>query len=35
MWAQILPPTDDATWRSNMAVVAAELAKDGGRAMGR
>jgi hypothetical protein len=35
MWAQILPPTDDATWRSNMAVVAAELAKDGGRATGR
>jgi hypothetical protein len=33
MWAQILPPTDDATWRSNMAVVAHQLAKDGGHAV--
>jgi len=33
MWAMILPPTEEATWRHNLAVVAHELAKDGGTAM--
>lgn len=31
MWAMILPPTEHSRWRHNLAVVAAELAKDGGR----
>ena len=33
MWAMILPPTDADTWRRNLGVVAAELAKGGGRAV--
>ena len=33
MWAMILPPTEDSLWRHNLAVVAAELAWDGGRSM--
>jgi hypothetical protein len=35
MWAEILPPTDEATWQRNLAIVARELAKDGGRAIAR
>jgi hypothetical protein len=33
MWALILPPVDEATWERNCAVVAAELARHGGRSM--
>jgi hypothetical protein len=33
MWAMILPPTADDVWCRNLAVVAAELARDGGTAM--
>lgn len=33
MWAMILPPTDQATWDANCAIVATELAKRGGRSM--
>ena len=33
MWAQILPPTDEDVWNHNLAVVARELAKEGGRAI--
>jgi hypothetical protein len=33
MWAQILPPTPDDIWNRNLAVVAQELANDGGRAI--
>lgn len=28
MWAMILPPPDEATWRRNLAIVATELARD-------
>ena len=33
MWAMILPPTDEATWRQNLVIVARELARGGGTAM--
>jgi hypothetical protein len=33
MWALILPPTAEEVWHRNLAIVAAELAKDGGRAI--
>jgi hypothetical protein len=33
MWAEILPPTPEADWQRNLAVVARELAKEGGRAL--
>jgi hypothetical protein len=33
MWAQILPPTPAEVWQSNVAVVAAELAKVSGTAI--
>ena len=31
MWAMILPPTPQEIWNRNLAIVARELAKDGGR----
>jgi hypothetical protein len=34
LWAMTLPPTSESEWNRNLAIVAAELAKDGGRAMG-
>ena len=33
MWAMTRPPTPDAEWNRNLAVVAAELARESGRAM--
>jgi hypothetical protein len=33
MWAMILPPTADDVWRRNLAIVARELTRDGGRSM--
>ena len=33
LWAAVLPPIDEELWRRNLAVVAAELARGGGRAM--
>jgi hypothetical protein len=33
MWALILPPTADDIWNRNLAIVAGELARDGGRAI--
>jgi len=33
MWAMILPPTAAATWQRNLAIVARELARDGGTAL--
>lgn len=33
MWAEILPPTPEDVWQRNLAVVAHELAKSGGRAI--
>jgi hypothetical protein len=33
MWAEILPPTAEDVWQRNLAVVAHELAKEGGRAI--
>jgi hypothetical protein len=33
MWAMTLPPTDEATWEANAAVVARALAAGGGRLM--
>jgi hypothetical protein len=33
MWAMILPPTADDDWQRNLATVARELARDGGRSM--
>ena len=32
IWDDILPPLPDDVWRSNLAAVATELAKTGGRA---
>jgi len=34
MWAMILPPTEADVWNRNLAIVARELAKEGGRAIG-
>lgn len=33
LWAAVLPPIDDEVWRRNLTVVAAELARGGGRAI--
>jgi hypothetical protein len=33
LWAMTLPPTPDDEWQRNLAVVAEELAKGGGRSM--
>ena len=33
MWAMVLPPTPTEEWNHNLAVLAAKLAEDGGRAM--
>jgi len=33
LWAMTLPPTPDDEWNRNLAIVAAELAKDGGTPM--
>ena len=33
LWAMTLPPTPDEEWNRNLAVIAAELAEVGGRAM--
>ncbi len=34
LWAAVLPPIDETLWRRNLAVVAAELERSGGRAIG-
>ena len=33
MWNDILPPVDEATWKENLALIAAWLAEFGGRAL--
>jgi hypothetical protein len=33
LWADIYPPTPDDVWNANLKIVAAELAKGGGRAV--
>jgi hypothetical protein len=33
LWAMTLPPTSEREWNRNLTIVAAELAKGGGRAM--
>ncbi|MFT3853028.1 MAG: hypothetical protein QM733_09850 [Ilumatobacteraceae bacterium] len=33
LWEPILPPTPADVWERNLAIVAAELAKHGGRAV--
>ena len=33
MWAMTLPPTPEDVWNRNLAIVARELAKGGGRAI--